>query len=632
MATIVGGLNGGGPYQLELVITQTSQSISGNYSNISYTLRVRRTSNAGYRSWGNTNYTLVINGSTLASGASWYMDFPAGGPTTRNIRSGTMKINHNADGTKTVAASAALDTSSSAVGDGSLSGSVGLTTIPRASQPTVSPTTVNAGSSVTIATNRASSSFTHTLTYSFQGQSGTIATKTTNANPTWTPPLSLLNYITDRTSATCTITCETFSGSTSLGTKSVNLVIAAGPEIVPTANAVTHSDSVSAIASAIGAYVQGYSKLNVSTSGSSVYGATIEEYLISVDGVSLASNSGVLPAPLPSSGSRTLSSTVTDSRGRVGTNTSTTINVLPYAKPQFTFNVQRCNASGTPTNNGTYIRVVPNATASSLIVSGSQKNSLKYRVRTRELGTSTWTTAKSLTNTGGLSFNSPVIIGSNDYSVATSWEVEFYVEDSLGALSKSDQVLIVPTAFAIIHAKKDGTGIGLGKYHEGGFLDVGGDILQNGNPVIDASDHATTSERGIVELATDAETIDGTSTTLAVTPAGLEAARINSDTGWVDLSAYSISDIYLRGRRVGDLVSLGFTTTSSFSYTANTSLSIASGLPPEWRPTQSNMWGTAYTGSGAIGATWARTDGSVMIRFETGGSGWTPQGTIFFFI
>jgi len=44
------------------------------------------------------------------------------------------------------------------------------------------------------------------------------------------------------------------------------------------------------------------------------------------------------------------------------------------------------------------------------------------------------------------------------------------------------------------------------------------------NFVLDAEDFATDTNKGVVELATDAETITGTSTTLAVTPASYKAA------------------------------------------------------------------------------------------------------------
>lgn len=522
MATVSGSLNGGGPYVLELIITQTSQSISGNYSNISYTLRVRRTGSTGYGSWdGAAKYDLVINGTTIANNASWSMDFPAGGATTRNIRTGSMQIAHNSNGTKTVAVSASLDTITSAVGDGSLSGNVALSTIPRASEPTLSPSTIDAGQSVEILTHRKDASFTHTITWSFQGQSGTIATKTTDPDPTWNVPENILQYLTDATSATCVISVETFNGAVSLGTNTTNLIIKAGASIVPTAGTVTHSENVSAISSAIGAYVQGYSKLNVSTSGTPKYSSPIASYKIEVDGQVLNASSGVL-GPVPLSGTRTLKSTVTDERGRAGTNTSTTINVLAYAPPTVNFTVQRCTSGGTPSPTGTYFLVTPVATATSLVVGGVQKNAVRYQVRVRSIsGTpGSWATAKSLTNSGTLSFTTPFVIGSGTYAQGTSWEVEFLVQDALGSLSNSTQNFIVPTAETILHVKKDGTGIGMGKYHETGrgFLDVNGEVYTPDGALMPVTRLATESQTGIAELATLAEVRAGTDDSRIITP------------------------------------------------------------------------------------------------------------------
>lgn len=93
-------------------------------------------------------------------------------------------------------------------GDFSLSGSLALTTIPRASTPSVSGTTI--GSTMTITTNRASSSFTHTLTYSIGSYSGTIATGV-GASTTWTIPATLANAIPNNTSGTLSISCTTYS-------------------------------------------------------------------------------------------------------------------------------------------------------------------------------------------------------------------------------------------------------------------------------------------------------------------------------------------------------------------------------------------------------------------------------------
>ena len=76
------------------------------------------------------------------------------------------------------------------------------------------------GSATTININRASSSFTHTITYSFSGLTGTIATKTSSTSIGWTIPTSFYKKIPDAKSGVVTINCQTFNGNTSIGTSS----------------------------------------------------------------------------------------------------------------------------------------------------------------------------------------------------------------------------------------------------------------------------------------------------------------------------------------------------------------------------------------------------------------------------
>lgn len=110
------------------------------------------------------------------------------------------------------------------MGTGSVSVSVPLSTILRASEPSVSSSNVTMGNAVTIYTNRKSTSFAHTITYSFGSASGTIATGVGD-NVSWTPPTSLASQILNSTTGTCTITCYTYSGSTLIGTKTVTLTL-----------------------------------------------------------------------------------------------------------------------------------------------------------------------------------------------------------------------------------------------------------------------------------------------------------------------------------------------------------------------------------------------------------------------
>lgn len=114
---------------------------------------------------------------------------------------------------------------------------VNLAAIPRASQPKLSAYTVQMGNTVTISTNRLSSSFTHNLTYSFGSGTGTIANDV-GASYTWKVP-DLVSYIPNQTSGTCTITCKTYSGSTYIGQRTVSLSLTIPNKSTPSASAST---------------------------------------------------------------------------------------------------------------------------------------------------------------------------------------------------------------------------------------------------------------------------------------------------------------------------------------------------------------------------------------------------------
>jgi hypothetical protein len=77
----------------------------------------------------------------------------------------------------------------------------------------------NLGTNTTITITRDSSNYTHTLKYSFNGATGTIVTKTTATNYVWTPPASkFYSKIANSTSGYGTITCETYNGTSLVGT------------------------------------------------------------------------------------------------------------------------------------------------------------------------------------------------------------------------------------------------------------------------------------------------------------------------------------------------------------------------------------------------------------------------------
>ncbi len=99
--------------------------------------------------------------------------------------SGTLALAHDADGTKSFTVAAF---SGWLYGNGDYTAaakSFALPTIPRATTPAIGPVTI--GGKATISLPRASASFTHTLSYTFESATGTIATGV-GSSCTWTVP------------------------------------------------------------------------------------------------------------------------------------------------------------------------------------------------------------------------------------------------------------------------------------------------------------------------------------------------------------------------------------------------------------------------------------------------------------
>lgn len=217
MATVSEKCNGtyGSHYTLYLEYSLNSQDYKNNCSNITVSMygKSDSTSYKAYNTSAVNPVSLSVEGSTKVS-KNISMDFR--NKKTVSMASWTGNVYHNSRGELSVdlAGSFSIKGVSSLRG-GSISRSWTLPTIPRESSVTC--TDGNIGSSVTVNINRASSSFRHTITYNFQGLTGTIATKTGNTSIGWTLPTSFFAKIPNSKSASGTIKCETYDGSTYIG-------------------------------------------------------------------------------------------------------------------------------------------------------------------------------------------------------------------------------------------------------------------------------------------------------------------------------------------------------------------------------------------------------------------------------
>ena len=339
-----------------------------------------------------------------------------------------------------------------------------------ATQPSLSAATVEMGKSVTINTPAVNSAYRHTLRYAFGSASGTIATGIASS-VSWTPPVSLANQIPSATAGSGTIYCDTHSGSTLLGTKSVSITLTVPGSVVPSAG--TLSAALAEDTSGTGLYVKGMGKAKLTLSGASgAYGSSITSYTITGGGWT-TTNSALTTGTLASAGNITFTATVTDSRGRKAS-TTRTISVIDYTKPGVAVcDVYRCDADGNRKKAGTYFAVEINASYSAIT-----GNILSITARYKKQSESSYGTAANVTNNG------KTVIGGGSIGASTTYDVLVTVAD------KYNSLLIQRTLStkSVLQSFKRSAGAAIGKVAElANWLDVAWDTRIRGNLQVDGT-------------------------------------------------------------------------------------------------------------------------------------------------
>lgn len=433
-------------WQLRLDWAITGQSINDNTSTINLDLWVydgtgysqNETAHEAYyilqgeKRWNPYNYSTT----------GWY-----------KLGSKSITVSHNADGTGSVTLSAEWDCgwdSAYTPRHLSLSETVTLTTIPRASSVSASGNTL--GQAVAITISRASSSFTHKLYYSCGSISWAGIASDVGTSYRWTPPVSLAAQAPNASSVVLSIIVETYNGSTYIGSSSVQMTLAVPSSVVPTLSVAT-SDPTN-VSATYGGYVQLRSKLKVDLTASGAHGSTIKAYSIKLGDIYAVSAASGTTDYLPTAGALTLTCTVTDSRGRTTTKTQT-ITVLAYSKPTISdIAAARCNQDGTANRMGDYGKV----TFSGAITALSNKNTAAYAVQYREVGAENWSNAGSAA-AGNYAPAGAYVVFAADKS--KRYEVRVVATDAFEAIGSA--VRDLPAAYALLHHAKHLLSMGIGR-------------------------------------------------------------------------------------------------------------------------------------------------------------------------
>ena len=207
-------------------VWEESTSVENNTSRIKYEFYASQ--RTGFSFTGTTRnpagrVVVNINGSDVDSANIGLISYGTG----ECYKQGYVTVPHNSDGTKEMSFSIRMDEVTGnysgdtwKYGAASVSSTLWLATIPRASSISVtsgSGTKPGAGS-INLSISRASSAFTHTVTWSYHDLTGTVGTGI-GTSVTWDVPLS---FIEKSPSADSWITfiCKTYSNGTEIGSSS----------------------------------------------------------------------------------------------------------------------------------------------------------------------------------------------------------------------------------------------------------------------------------------------------------------------------------------------------------------------------------------------------------------------------
>lgn len=409
------------------------------------------------------NASLTLNGSTVYSGGgtdqdstSIYVQYTASSSWASAIDQSTGKkvawtatVDHASDGSATFAFALSFRFYSTSVYNTwyNVSGSASATE-PRASA--VSANNGTFGTAVPISVTRQSTAYTHTVTVACLGRTETVATKSSSTSLSWTGAVATYApLLTNAMTTTATITCQTYSGSTLIGTTTVTITMTLPAADVKPSTTISLSDPTG-YASTYGGYVATKSKIRVALTNSLKYGATLASTAISANGQNFTSSPAETSAVV--AGRTSVTASIKDSRGQSSSTASASITILSYSAPSvYRMSVRRCNQDGTPNNSGSYCLISYTLDITALNNHNSKALVLKYKKRNASAYTSVTLAVSSYTESSSSIFPA---------DTESTYDVQLVVSDDFSSSARSTTL---STAYAYINFGNGATaGIGIG--------------------------------------------------------------------------------------------------------------------------------------------------------------------------
>lgn len=425
-----------------------SQNVANNQTTFTVKYYLINTNSATYFTsvgWSGNTAGAARSGSVSMSGSG-----------TKTLGSWTVTKTHNADGTLPTAArtfSISLSaTGTSGVG-GPTSNSVTLT-IPNIARKSLFgassySVTIDGTNTLAVGVTRYSTNFTHKVKYTLGTRNYTTASFNTSVS--YAIPAAWIDQIPNATSRSGTLTLYTYSGTTLIGSNTKSFTASVPASVLPSITSLTITD-VGEVPSGWSKWVQSKSTARVTANGVSAgTGATVSSVSVKVGNWTKTGNP--VDFPLSGSGDMEFVATVTDSRGRKATK-SITITVLEYEPPVIdNSTIVRGLWNKVPNDDGTYGLYQIDYSIYSLGGSNADNANIKWR----EVGTTTWSTARNVIN-GVID-----VFGGGGISTEKTYDILVTVSDSFGSATYTT---ILNTAFTTMDFLYGGKGVALGKVAE----------------------------------------------------------------------------------------------------------------------------------------------------------------------
>ena len=484
-----------GYVRLVFQVTEASTSIPYNTSEVVYHLMLERGSTWAYDLNDESLAEAEINGQKVISK---YVSFDLRDKEWISLGKGSITIPHNEDGSKSISIRARL-TNVSNLGDiGWFSGTLNLSTIPRASTiRSVSATEL--GKLVTVEIEKKVSEFRHKVLWKVNDSGWNDLGTGHDTSVQFTIPIDYANRITNSDTGQLDVCVRTFQNDTQIGYDEFKrgVPINVPASIVPTLEDVTVSERTAQLAEFIpkGNYVKNKSVMRVEAiNATGSYGSTIVSTELTVDNLVVRAATGDFPAN--KAGNLEVTAKITDSRGRTATK-SKAIKVWDYYAPKIIAFLANRTGNGT---NKTIIATVA-ANVSPLVIEGVNRNPYTLKIQYSAKKANRWIDAVNLTNESTEKINRQLDCGAF-YELSKAYNVRLVIQDKLSDLV--DSVLLVRSSRVLWAWGDNRAAVGGFPELDGHFeshlpvafhssLNVEDGIMSNGKPI---QEFALTSKDG----------------------------------------------------------------------------------------------------------------------------------------